>query len=86
MKNPYRVRVVCVKFEKSVFEKVIRLRNSDCCRNAYLASFPYGQCMDWTTHVDQCPGDETANSTVPNLCSGYYTCGYGLTYFHRYVY
>ncbi len=24
-------------------------------RNAYLASFPYGQCMDWTTQQDQCP-------------------------------
>jgi hypothetical protein len=44
-------------------------------RNAYLASFPYGQCMDWTTHVDQCPGEEAANTTLPNLCSGYNTCG-----------
>ena len=24
-------------------------------RNAYLASFPYGQCMDWTTKADECP-------------------------------
>ena len=24
-------------------------------RNAYLASFPYGQCMDWTTQSEQCP-------------------------------
>ena len=24
-------------------------------RNAYLASFPYGQCMDWTTQSSQCP-------------------------------
>ena len=51
-----------------------------CCRNAYLASFPYGQCMDWTTHVDQCPGEEAANATLPNLCSGYYTCGYGFLF------
>ena len=24
-------------------------------RNAYLASFPYGQCMDWTTNQGSCP-------------------------------
>ena len=24
-------------------------------RNAYLASFPYGQCMDWTTQINHCP-------------------------------
>ena len=24
-------------------------------RNAYLASFPYGQCMDWTTIHGSCP-------------------------------
>jgi hypothetical protein len=24
-------------------------------RNAYLASFPYGQCMDWTTVQGSCP-------------------------------
>ncbi len=24
-------------------------------RNAYLASFPYGQCMDWTTEKKECP-------------------------------
>ena len=24
-------------------------------RNAYLASFPYGQCMDWTTAQGSCP-------------------------------
>ncbi len=24
-------------------------------RNAYLASFPYGQCMDWTTEHKDCP-------------------------------
>ena len=41
-------------------------------RNAYLASFPYGQCMDWTTHFEQCPRE--TNATVPNLCSGYDTC------------
>jgi hypothetical protein len=32
-------------------------KNLDMCidRNAYLASFPYGQCMDWTTQNDACP-------------------------------
>lgn len=31
-------------------------------RNAYLASFPYGQCMDWTTQTDQCPPPAPDNS------------------------
>ena len=32
-------------------------KNLNMCidRNAYLASFPYGQCMDWTTKADECP-------------------------------
>ena len=49
-------------------------QNMQMCvdRNAYLASFPYGQCMDWTTHFEQCPRE--TNATVPNLCSGYDTC------------
>ena len=43
-------------------------------RNSYLISFPYGQCMDWTTTPDQCHDSEDSNSTIPNLCSGYQTC------------
>ena len=52
-------------------------------RNAYLASFPYGQCMDWTTHSEECPAplskDEnnqsSTNVTDPGqICSGYKTC------------
>lgn len=32
-------------------------KNLEMCidRNAYLASFPYGHCMDWTTQAEQCP-------------------------------
>ena len=45
-------------------------------RNAYLASFPYGQCMDWTTHPEECP--ESLNPGQKNvtdpICSGYKTC------------
>ncbi|KAM4706561.1 attractin-like [Discoglossus pictus] len=33
--------------------------------NAYVASFPYGQCMEWYT-MSNCP---------PENCSGYRTCG-----------
>ncbi|XP_053556310.1 attractin [Bombina bombina] len=33
--------------------------------NAYVASFPYGQCMEWYT-LSNCP---------PENCSGYRTCG-----------
>ena len=24
--------------------------------NSYVASFPYGQCMEWTTQKAKCPG------------------------------
>ena len=45
-------------------------------RNAYLASFPYGQCMDWTTHTEECPKEEKENSKniTDLICSGYKTC------------
>ena len=46
-------------------------------RNAYLASFPFGQCMDWTTHADQCPEATVENITnvaTDNVCLGYQTC------------
>ena len=33
-------------------------------RNAYLASFPYGQCMDWTTQREDCPVP-SKNGTYP---------------------
>ncbi|KAI2657688.1 Attractin [Labeo rohita] len=36
--------------------------------NAYVASFPYGQCMEWYT-MNSCP---------PENCSGYKTCGHCL--------
>ena len=46
-------------------------------RNAYLASFPYGQCMDWTTHHDECPSELSGdkNQTDEQICAGYKTCG-----------
>ena len=46
-------------------------------RNAYLASFPFGQCMDWTTHSEQCPEASVENATnidLDNVCLGYQTC------------
>ena len=46
-------------------------------RNAYLASFPFGQCMDWTTHAEQCPEASVENATssdFENVCLGYQTC------------
>ncbi|KAG5265473.1 hypothetical protein AALO_G00242870 [Alosa alosa] len=36
--------------------------------NAYVASFPYGQCMEWYT-MNSCPSEN---------CSGYRTCGHCL--------
>jgi len=58
--------------------------NLNACidRNAYLASYPYGQCMDWTTETDECPmakgkkedAGKEADKDVDNLCEGYQTC------------
>ena len=54
-------------------------------RNAYLASFPYGQCMDWTTETKECPAPPPSKAgkndtaVIPAddgllMCSGYSTC------------
>jgi len=45
-------------------------------RNAYLASFPYGQCMDWTTQISDCPDPRRRpnDTDIEDMCYGYQTC------------
>ena len=42
-------------------------------RNSYLVNFPYGKCMDWTTHYEKCPLEDN-KSLVPNICRRYDSC------------
>ena len=46
-------------------------KNLNMCidRNAYLASFPYGQCMDWTTKADECPLAPSKNDSKVKSCA-----------------
>ena len=46
-------------------------KNLNMCidRNAYLASFPYGQCMDWTTKADECPLAPSKNDSKVKECA-----------------
>jgi len=48
--------------------------NQQMCvdRNAYLAAFPYGQCMDWTTDFANCKDQDATG--LPDLCKGFDTC------------
>uniref|UniRef100_A0A1B0BSW5 CUB domain-containing protein n=1 Tax=Glossina palpalis gambiensis TaxID=67801 RepID=A0A1B0BSW5_9MUSC len=48
-------------------------------RNAYTASFPYGQCREWTTHTSKCrttPTRFSTNATVVSSaqCGFYNSC------------
>ena len=47
-------------------------KNLDMCidRNAYLASFPYGQCMDWTTKGEECPLTPNKNDSKVSMVQG----------------
>ena len=49
-------------------------KNLNMCidRNAYLASFPYGQCMDWTTKADECPLAPSKNDSKVTIISKSY--------------
>lgn len=53
-------------------EDCIWCQNENRCvdKNAYTASFPYGQCREWTTY----PGKCRAPTTGVSQCSFYKTC------------
>lgn len=48
-------------------------------RNSYTASFPYGQCREWTTHIYKCRSAPLALSSNSNSTSTYIStaqCGF----------
>ncbi|KAK7866706.1 hypothetical protein R5R35_003244 [Gryllus longicercus] len=53
-------------------EECIWCQNEERCvdKNAYTASFPYGQCREWTTHSTRCRTPVKGKSQ----CSVYTTC------------
>ena len=48
-------------------------QNEEKCvdKNAYPASFPYGQCREWTTANDKCRATKTGKE---NWCSSHNSC------------
>uniref|UniRef100_A0A2M4CRS9 Putative attractin n=1 Tax=Anopheles darlingi TaxID=43151 RepID=A0A2M4CRS9_ANODA len=54
-------------------EECIWCQNEQRCvdKNAYTASFPYGQCREWTTGSNKC----RAASSGKSQCGFYRTCG-----------
>ncbi|XP_065349257.1 attractin-like protein 1 isoform X2 [Cloeon dipterum] len=53
-------------------EECIWCQNEARCvnKNAYTASFPYGQCREWTTHITKCRPSNAGEAE----CSFYATC------------
>ncbi|KAM7361502.1 attractin-like protein 1 isoform 1-T2 [Cochliomyia hominivorax] len=41
-------------------------------RNSYTASFPYGQCRDWTTYTSKC--DTSHHNSSKSQCDNYNSC------------
>ncbi|XP_030628506.1 attractin [Chanos chanos] len=65
-RTPCALRSTCSECTSSSSECMWCSNMRQCVdSNAYVASFPYGQCMEWYT-MNSCP---------PENCSGYRTCG-----------
>nr|XP_016851784.1 PREDICTED: attractin [Anolis carolinensis] len=68
-RTPCGLRMACSECTSSNSECMWCSNKKQCVdSNAYVASFPYGQCMEWHT-VSNCP---------PENCSGYLTCAHCL--------
>uniref|UniRef100_A0A8D2LY14 Attractin n=1 Tax=Varanus komodoensis TaxID=61221 RepID=A0A8D2LY14_VARKO len=68
-RTPCGLRTACSECTSSNSECMWCSDKRQCvASNAYVASFPYGQCMEWHT-VSSCP---------PENCSGYFTCAHCL--------
>ncbi|MBZ3891410.1 Attractin [Sciurus carolinensis] len=64
-RTPCALRTACGECTGSSSECMWCSNMKQCVdSNAYVASFPFGQCMEWYT-MSSCP---------PENCSGYYTC------------
>jgi len=44
--------------------------------NSYVASFPYGQCMEWTTQKQKCPGTRCKDLQTCDQCQRNPSCGW----------
>ncbi|CAH1784738.1 unnamed protein product, partial [Owenia fusiformis] len=44
--------------------------------NSYVASFPYGQCMEWTTHPEKCPATRCTDLKTCSDCQNNPRCGW----------
>ncbi|KAK6306803.1 hypothetical protein J4Q44_G00219510 [Coregonus suidteri] len=65
-RTPCAMRATCSDCTSSSSECMWCSNMKQCVdSNAYVASFPFGQCMEWYT-MNSCP---------PENCSGYRTCG-----------
>uniref|UniRef100_A0A3B3Y8X0 Attractin n=1 Tax=Poecilia mexicana TaxID=48701 RepID=A0A3B3Y8X0_9TELE len=65
-KTPCAMRTTCSECTSGTSECMWCSNMKQCVdSNAYVASFPFGQCMEWYT-LSNCP---------PENCSGYRTCG-----------
>ncbi|KAM3838272.1 attractin-like, partial [Diretmus argenteus] len=65
-RTPCAMRATCSECTSSSSECMWCSNMKQCVdSNAYVASFPFGQCMEWFT-MNSCP---------PENCSGYRTCG-----------
>ncbi|XP_024117961.1 attractin isoform X1 [Oryzias melastigma] len=65
-RTPCAMRTTCSECTSSSSECMWCSNMKQCVdSNAYVASFPFGQCMEWYT-LSTCP---------PENCSGYRTCG-----------
>ncbi|MBN3325866.1 ATRN protein, partial [Atractosteus spatula] len=65
-RTPCALRSACTECTSSSSECMWCSNMKQCVdSNAYVASFPFGQCMEWYT-MNSCP---------PENCSGYRTCG-----------
>ncbi|XP_069016864.1 attractin [Embiotoca jacksoni] len=65
-RTPCAMRTTCSECTSSSSECMWCSNMKQCVdSNAYVASFPFGQCMEWYT-MNTCP---------PENCSGYRTCG-----------
>nr|XP_056711187.1 attractin [Euleptes europaea] len=68
-RTPCASRTVCSECTSSNPECMWCSNKKQCVdSNAYVASFPYGQCMEW----------HTASNCPPENCSGYFTCAHCL--------
>uniref|UniRef100_A0A5F8G3I8 Attractin n=1 Tax=Monodelphis domestica TaxID=13616 RepID=A0A5F8G3I8_MONDO len=68
-RTPCALRTMCGECTSGSSECMWCSNMKQCVdSNAYVASFPFGQCMEWYT-MSSCP---------PENCSGYCTCGHCL--------